>query len=96
MVGMVNIYNKNKSPDEAVPVEKIIQITNEYQEGMKEVQAEYSQLSGQLKKEEEERNQMMEQIEMCFKKLEKMEKVMKEKNLKKQQQPAVSSEAKKE
>ena len=52
---------------------------------MKEVQAEYHQLSGQLKKEEEERNQMMEQIEMCFKKLEKMEHVMKEKNLKKQQ-----------
>lgn len=39
---MVNIYNKNKTPEQAVPVEKIMQITNDYQEGMKAVQSEYS------------------------------------------------------
>jgi len=37
-MGMVNIYNKNQSPEQAVPVEKIIEITTEYQEGMREVQ----------------------------------------------------------
>ena len=42
---MVNIYNKNKSPDQAVPVEKIMEITKDYQEGMREVQNEYSALS---------------------------------------------------
>lgn len=49
---MVNIYNKNRSPEEAVPVDKIMQITNEYQEGMREVQQEYNTLSGQLRTEE--------------------------------------------
>ena len=39
IVSMVSIYNKNKSPEQAVPVEKIIQITNDYQEGMREVQS---------------------------------------------------------
>lgn len=56
---MVGIYNRNRSPEEAVPVDKIMQITNEYQEGMREVQAEYNTLSGQLKSEENERNQML-------------------------------------
>jgi hypothetical protein len=32
-----------------VPVDKIIQITTDYQEGMKEVQSEYNTLSLQLK-----------------------------------------------
>jgi hypothetical protein len=34
-----------------VPVDKIIQITTDYQEGMKEVQSEYNTLSQQLKSE---------------------------------------------
>ena len=48
---MVGIYNKQNSAEDAVPVEKILQITNEYQEGMRDVQAEYSTLSVQLKQE---------------------------------------------
>lgn len=82
---MVQVYNKNQSPEQAVPVEKIMQITQEYQEGMKEVQSEYNTLSLQLKKEEEERNEMMSQIQSCFDKLERMEKVLldKRKNEKK-------------
>ena len=32
---MVGIYNQNKSPEQAVPVEKIMHITQEYQEGMR-------------------------------------------------------------
>jgi hypothetical protein len=36
---MVSIYNKQNSAEDAVPVDKILQITNEYQEGMREVQA---------------------------------------------------------
>ena len=75
---MVSIYNKNKSPEEAVPVDKIIQITHDYQQGMKEVHTEYNTLSGQLKKEEEERDAMMGQIQVCFEKLERMEKIMKQ------------------
>lgn len=55
MVSMVTAFNKNRSPEEAVPVEKIMEITQSYQEGMKEAQAEYSELSQSLKKEEEER-----------------------------------------
>ena len=35
---MVSIYNQNKSPEQAVPVDKIMQITKDYQEGMREVQ----------------------------------------------------------
>lgn len=31
IVGMVNIYNQNRSSEQAVPVEKIMEITNEYQ-----------------------------------------------------------------
>lgn len=80
---MVAIYNKNRSPEQAVPVDKIIQITNDYQEGMREVQGEYSVLSEQLKKEEEEREVMMQQINSCFEKLEKMEAVLREKRKKK-------------
>jgi len=80
---MVNIYNNNRAPDQAVPVDKIIQITTDYQQGMREVQGEYTQLSEQLKKEEEERDLMMEQINLCFSKLEKMEKVLQEKRRKK-------------
>ena len=49
IVGMVTIYNQNSSPESAVPVEKIIEITNEYQEGMKEVQKEYNGLTAELK-----------------------------------------------
>ena len=60
IVGMVEVYNKKRSPEEAVPVEKIMEITSEYQNGMREVQQEYSQLSEQLRKEEDERNGMME------------------------------------
>lgn len=82
---MVGMYNKGKNAEEAVPVDKIIQITNEYQQGMREVQSEYSTLSVQLKKEEEERNEMMEQINVCFDKLEKMEKVLLEKARKKKE-----------
>ena len=82
---MVGMYNKGKNAEEAVPVDKIIQITNEYQEGMREVQSEYSTLSVQLKKEEEERNEMLEQINVCFDKLEKMEKVLLEKAKKKKE-----------
>lgn len=52
---------------------------------MKEVQSEYSTLSVQLKKEEEERNEMLEQINVCFDKLEKMEKVLLEKARKKKE-----------
>lgn len=52
---------------------------------MREVQSEYSTLSVQLKKEEEERNEMMEQITTCFDKLEKMEKVLLEKARKKKE-----------
>lgn len=52
---------------------------------MREVQSEYSTLSVQLKKEEEERNEMMEQINVCFDKLEKMEKVLLEKARKKKE-----------
>lgn len=76
---MVGIYNKNCKPEEAVPVDKIMQITNEYQTGMREVQQEYSTLSGQLKHEENERNQMLEEINLCFEKLERMEKILVEK-----------------
>jgi Mg2+ and Co2+ transporter CorA len=76
---MVGIYNKNRTAEDAVPVDKIMQITTEYQEGMKEVQAEYNTLSGQLKREEEERNEMMDQIGICFDKLERMEKLLTEK-----------------
>jgi Mg2+ and Co2+ transporter CorA len=56
-----------------------MQITQEYQEGMREVQNEYGTLSQELKKEEEERNEMMGQIQSCFEKLERMEKVLLEK-----------------
>lgn len=80
---MVNIYNKNRSPEEAVPVDKIMQITSEYQEGMREVQQEYNTLSGQLRTEEDERNQMLDEINLCFEKLERMEKVLLEKAKKK-------------
>ena len=66
---MVDVYNKNKSPDQAVPVEKIMQITKDYQEGMREVQQEYGELSHELKKEEEERDLMMKEIQTCFDKL---------------------------
>jgi hypothetical protein len=66
-----------------VPVEKIMQITNEYQAGMREVQEEYSTLSGQLKNEESERNLMLDEINLCFEKLERMEKVFTEKARKK-------------
>ena len=52
---------------------------------MREVQSEYSTLSVQLKKEEEERYEMMEQINVCFDKLEKMEKVLLEKARKKKE-----------
>lgn len=62
-----------------------MQITNDYQQGMKEVQSQYSTLSGQLKKEEEERDAMMGQIQVCFEKLERMEKIMKEKKAKEAQ-----------
>ena len=47
---MVGIYNKKRSPEEAVPVDKIIEITTQYQSGMKEVQTEYNVLSAELKK----------------------------------------------
>lgn len=57
---------------------------------MREVQSEYSTLSVQLKKEEEERNEMMEQINVCFDKLEKMEKVLLEKARKKKEQQEAS------
>ena len=66
---MVEVYNKNKSPDQAVPVEKIMQITKDYQEGMREAQQEYGKLSQELKKEEEERDVMMKEIQTCFDKL---------------------------
>ena len=56
-----------------------MQITQEYQEGMREVQNEYGTLSQELKREEEERNEMMGQIQSCFEKLERMEKVLLEK-----------------
>ena len=50
IVDMVGIYNKKRSPEEAVPVDKIIEITTQYQSGMKEVQTEYNVLSAELKK----------------------------------------------
>ena len=82
---MVGIYNKNKTAEDVVPVDKIMQITTEYQEGMREVQAEYNTLSVQLKSEEEERNEMIEQINVCFDKLTRMEKIFSEKAKKKKE-----------
>ena len=79
---MVSIYNQNKSPEQAVPVDKIMQITKDYQEGMREVQNEYSVLSQELKQEEQERDLMMKEIQVCFEKLERMEKVLVEKKKK--------------
>jgi|JI9StandDraft_2_1071091.scaffolds.fasta_scaffold1036307_1 hypothetical protein len=52
---------------------------------MREVQAEYNTLSVQLKSEEEERNQMIEQINVCFDKLTRMEKILTEKAKKKKE-----------
>jgi len=46
-----------------------MQITKDYQEGMREVQQEYGELSQELKKEEEERDLMMKEIQTCFDKL---------------------------
>ena len=79
---MVSIYNQNKSPEQAVPVDKIMQITKDYQEGMREVQNQYSVLSQELKQEEQERDLMMKEIQVCFEKLERMEKVLVEKKKK--------------
>ena len=93
---MVGRYNKNRSPEEAVPVEKIMQITNEYQQGMQEVQQEYNTLSGQLRSEENERNQMLEDISLCFEKLERMEKVLMEKAKKKKELEEREKEQKEE
>jgi Mg2+ and Co2+ transporter CorA len=93
IVGMVGIYNKNRSPEEAVPVDKIVQITNDYHTGMQEVQQEYNTLSGQLKNEEDERNQMIQEISLCFEKLERMEKVLVEKAHAKAQQREAEKEA---
>lgn len=87
MIGMVGLYNKNQSPEQAVPVEQILQMTSEYQSGMREVQAEYGVLSQQLQQEEKERNQMMEEINSCFEKLERMEKLFRQKAKPQQEQP---------
>ena len=48
---MVTIYNKNADPNQAVPVEKIMEITNVYEKEMKEAHSEYEKLEGELKKE---------------------------------------------
>ena len=59
-----------------------MQITKDYQEGMKEVQNQYSVLSKELKEEEQERDKMMQEINVCFQKLERMEKMLLEKKKK--------------
>jgi hypothetical protein len=63
-------------------VEKIISITNEYEQGMREANKEYQSLADELKHEEEERNQIVFQIKDCFDKLERMEHKIKEKKRK--------------
>ena len=55
---------------------------------MREVQGEYTVLSEQLKREEEERDAMMQQIGLCFEKLEKMEHALRDKRAKKVQEGA--------
>ena len=49
---MVGMYNKNTGPENAVPVEKIMSITTDYQQGMKQANQEYTDLSSELKKEQ--------------------------------------------
>jgi hypothetical protein len=77
---MVSIYQKSSQGNtDAVPVEKIIAITNEYENGMREANREYTHLAEELRKEETERDDIMEQIKDCFGKLERMEVKIKEK-----------------
>ena len=74
---MVTMYNKTASPNEAVPVQKIIEITNAYEIEMKNANKEYESLEKELRKEQGERNDMVKQIQLCFGKLERMEKILK-------------------
>lgn len=41
---MVTMYNKTADPSEAVPVEKIMEITNSYETEMKTAHSEYQRL----------------------------------------------------
>ena len=66
---MVNIYNKTADPSQAVPAEKIMEITNTYEQEMRSAHTEYQRLESELKREEEERNGMMGEIQECFAKL---------------------------
>ena len=63
---MVTIYNKNANPNQAVPVDKIIEITNVYETEMKSAHKQYQYLESELKKEEGERDDMMKEIMKCF------------------------------
>ena len=49
---MVNVYNKTADPSQAVPVQKIMEITNEYEKQMRSAQDEYESLEKELKQEE--------------------------------------------
>lgn len=69
ITSMVTIYNKNASPNDAVPVDKIIEITNTYETEMRSAHNEYEHLEKELRKEEAERNNMIQEIELCFGKL---------------------------
>jgi len=42
---LVSVYEKSSANTEAVPVEKIISITNEYEQGMREANREYHHLA---------------------------------------------------
>lgn len=59
---MVTVYNKTASPEDAVPVDKIIEVTKLYENEMKSTHEEYQNLEGMLRKEETERDDMMRQI----------------------------------
>ncbi len=62
ITSMVSIYNKSANPSDAVPVEKIIEITNSYETEMKNAHTEYEHLEKELRKEEAERNNMIAEI----------------------------------
>lgn len=59
---MVTVYNKTASPEDAVPVDKIIEVTKLYENEMRSTHEEYQNLEGMLRKEENERDDMMKQI----------------------------------
>ena len=88
---MVGIYNQNAGPGNAVPIQQIISITGHYEQGMKEANKEYTDLSQQLNQEQLQQSKMVEQMMLCMKKLENLEIKVKQKKARQAQKKSLQA-----